>query len=127
MSAAADFRAAVEGQDHAGMLAALSPDVVLHSPVTFRPFEGRDAVGHVLAAVMRVFEDFRYTDELEGSGVTALVFRARVGDREAEGIDLVRAGPDGLIDDFTVLVRPLSALQALAEAMARELGAAPPS
>ena len=127
MSAAADFRVAVEAQDHAGMLAALSPDVVLHSPVTFRPFEGRDAVGHVLAAVMRVFEDFRYTDELAGPGVTALVFRARVGDREAEGIDLVREGADGLIDDFTVLVRPLSALQALAEAMARELGAAPPS
>jgi hypothetical protein len=109
MSAAADFRAAVEAADHAGMVATLSPEIVFHSPVTFRPFEGRDAVGHVLAGVM------------------ALVFRARVGDREAEGIDLIREGPDGLIEDFTVLVRPLSALQALAEAMARELGAPPPS
>ena len=127
MSAAADFRAAVEAADHAGMVATLSPEIVFHSPVTFRPFEGRDAVGHVLAGVMRVFKDFRYTDELEAAGATALVFRARVGDREAEGIDLIREGPDGLIEDFTVLVRPLSALQALAEAMARELGAAPPS
>ena len=127
MSAAADFRAAVEAGDHAGMVATLAPEIVFHSPVTFRPFEGRDAVGHVLAGVMRVFKDFRYTDELEAAGVTALVFRARVGDREAEGIDLIREGPDGLIEDFTVFVRPLSALQALAEAMARELGAPPPS
>ena len=64
---------------------------------------------------MRVFADFRYTDQLEaGADVHALVFRADVGDREVEGIDLVRVNADGLIDDFTVFVRPLSGLNALA-------------
>ena len=123
MSAAA-FRAAVEARDHEAMTAALAPDVVLHSPVTFKPFEGREAVAFVLGAVMQVFEDFTYTDELNAGAVFALVFRARVGDRDVEGIDLVRENADGLIDDFTVLVRPLSGLTALAEAMAAKLNRA---
>ena len=126
LNAAERFRAGVEAGDHAAMVATLAEDVVFHSPVTFRAFEGRDATAFVLAGVMRVFTNFRYTDQLEASGdVHALVFRADVGNREVEGIDLVRLNDDDLIDDFTVLVRPLSGLNALAGRMAEELGAAP--
>jgi len=124
--AAERFRAAVESMDHAAAVATLAEDVVFHSPVTFRAFEGRDATAFVLAGVMRVFTNFRYTDQLEASdNVHALVFRANVGDRDVEGIDLVRLNADDLIDDFTVFVRPLSGLNALAARMAEELGAPP--
>jgi limonene-1,2-epoxide hydrolase len=123
VSAAQRFRAAVEAMDHAAAVETLAEDVVFHSPVTFKAFEGRDATAHVLAAVMRVFSNFRYTDQLEAAdNVHALVFRADVGDREVEGIDLVRVNEDDRIDDFTVLVRPLSGLNALAARMAQELG-----
>jgi hypothetical protein len=129
MNAAQRFRAAVEAMDHAAAVATLAEDVVFHSPVTFRAFEGRDATAHVLAAVMRVFSEFRYTDVLMGTpptgNVHALVFRANVGDREVEGIDLVRVNGDDLIDDFTVFARPLSGLTALAQRMAEELGVTP--
>ena len=118
MSSLSDrFRAGVEARDRAAMVAALAPDVVFNSPVAFRPFEGREAVGEVLRAVMETFEDFRYTDELEGPTAHALVFEARVEDKQVQGIDLLRFGDDGLIRDFTVLVRPLSATIALAQAM----------
>ena len=124
--AAHPFRAAVEAGDHAAMVAQLAPDVVFHTPVSFRAVEGRDAVAHVLAAVMRVFSDFRYTDELAGGdGTEVLVFEAMVGDREVQGIDLLRVNGDGLIADFTVMVRPLSATLALRDAMGRELGLVP--
>jgi hypothetical protein len=123
MSGAGVFRAAVEAGDTEAGIAALAPDVVFHSPVTFKAFEGREVVGHVLRTVFTVFEDFRYVAELDGDGATALVFKARVGDREVDGIDLVRENADGLIDDFTVLVRPLSGLQALAQEMGARLGA----
>ena len=119
------FRAAVERGDLDAMIAALAPDVVFHSPVTFRPFEGREVVGVVLGAVMKVFQDFRYTDELVNGDVRILVFKARVGDRDVQGIDLLRSGTDGLIEDFTVMVRPLSGVQALAQAMGERLGAPP--
>jgi hypothetical protein len=76
--------------------------------------------------VLRVFSDFRYTDELSGAdGTEVLVFEAMVGDREVQGIDLLRVNADGLIADFTVMVRPLSATLALRDAMGRELGLVP--
>lgn len=116
------FRAAVERGDLAAMIEALAPDVTFHSPVTFKPFEGRDAVGAVLGAVVQVFDDFRYTDEFAGDGKLTLVFEARVGDRELQGLDLLRFDGNGLIGDFTVMVRPLSAALALRDAMGRRLG-----
>jgi hypothetical protein len=115
------FRAAVEAQDRDAMVAALAPDVVLHSPITFRPFEGREAVSLLFGVLLDTFEDFRYSDELDGNGVKALVFEARVGDRLVQGLDLLRFDADGLVSDFTVMVRPLSAAMALAEAVGKGL------
>jgi hypothetical protein len=115
------FREAVEREDLGAMVDALAPDVVFHSPITFKPFEGKEAVSTLLGVVSRTFEDFRYTDELDGDGVKALVFQARVGDRQVEGLDLLRFDAEGLIEDFTVMVRPLSAAMALAEAVGKGL------
>jgi hypothetical protein len=120
----ADFRAAVEAGDHSAMVAALAPDVVFNSPIKHRPFEGREAVAVVLGAVIETFEDFRYTDELSAQRMSALIFRARVGDRELEGIDVLRFDDDGLIADFTVMVRPLTGAIALSEAVGEKLGIA---
>jgi hypothetical protein len=120
----ADFRAAVEAGDHPAMVAALAPDVVFNSPIKHRPFEGREAVAVVLGAVVQTFEDFRYTDELSAERTSALVFRARVGDRDLEGIDILRFDDDGLIADFTVMVRPLTGAIALSEAVGEKLGIA---
>jgi hypothetical protein len=122
-TAATDFRAAIERRDLDGMVATLADDVVLHSPVSFKPFEGKEAVAALFEILLRIFEDFRYTDELPGEEVHALIFRARVGDREVEGLDLVRPGPDGRIVDFTVMVRPLTGVVALAEAVGAQLAA----
>jgi hypothetical protein len=46
-----------------------------------------------------------------------------VGDREIEGIDLLHTGADGLVDELTVMVRPLSGAMALAEVMRARLAA----
>ena len=122
-TAASDFRAAIERRDLDGMVATLADDVVLHSPVSFKPFEGKEGVAGLFEILLRTFEDFRYTDELAGEEVQALIFRARVGDRDVEGLDLVRPGPDGRIVDFTVMVRPLTGVIALAEAVGPQLAA----
>lgn len=73
---------------------------------------------------MSAHEDFRYTDELSGDGATGLLFRCRIGDRQVEGLDLIRTGTGAQIEDFTVMVRPLSAAIALAEAVGPQLTAA---
>jgi hypothetical protein len=91
----------------------------------FKPYEGREAVATVLAAAVEVFEDFRYVAELEGEGNSAaLVFRARVGDRELDGLDLLTFADDGSVSELMVMVRPLSGALALAEAMQARLAAA---
>ena len=118
------FRAAVEARDREAILDALTPDVVLHSPVTFKPFEGRQAVAVLFTVLLEVFEDFGYTDELPGDGIHGLVFRARVGDRDVEGIDLLREDGAGKVVDITVMVRPLSAVLALRDAVGKRLAAA---
>ena len=123
MSSGAAFRRAVESGDVDGVLALVSPDVVFNSPVVYRPYQGREVLGVILRAVMRVFRDFRYEREIgaEGAGDHALLFRARVGDRELEGCDFLHFGHDGLIEERTVMVRPRSAALALAVAMNAEV------
>lgn len=113
------FRAAGEARDHAAVVRLLAAHVVLHSPIAFEPFRSSAVVGRLLGVLLNhVFEDFRHTDELsDGGAVHALVFRARIGDREVEGRDLLRSGSDGLIKTFTVMVRPLSAATALRDAI----------
>jgi ketosteroid isomerase-like protein len=117
------FRAAIEARDVDGAIASLAEDVVFRSPVVFKPYHGRAAVAPILHAVSRVFEDFRYTREIGGPDAPdhALVFRARVGEIEIEGGDFLHLDNDGSIDELTVMVRPLTAAHALAEAMKAQI------
>jgi SnoaL-like domain len=126
MSTAERYRAAVERKDLPAVGELLASEIVFHSPVTFHPFLGRETVTALLAQVIQVFEDFRFTDELKMDGAHALIFRANVAgaDREIEGIDLLRFDDDGLICDFTVMLRPMSALVPFAQAMAERAQAA---
>ena len=120
------FRSAVEAGETDRALELCSPEVVFNSPVVFRPYHGREALAVILRTVTRVFEDFHYEREIGAAGASdhALLFRARVGDRELQGCDLLHTGEDGLIDEFTVMVRPRSAVLALADAMNAELAPA---
>ncbi len=124
MSTAAAFRAAVEREDVQAVRELLAPDIVFHSPVTFHPFVGRDTVAALLGLVAQTFEQFRYTDELACDGAHALIFRASVAGKELEGIDLLRFDAEGLIVDFTVMLRPLSGLIPFAQVMGEKATAA---
>jgi hypothetical protein len=120
------FRAAVEQRDHPAMMATLAPDISFHTPVYLNPIEDREVVSILLEVLLDTFENFRYTDELGGESAHGLVFRADVGDLELEGLDLLRFDDAGLIHDFTVMIRPFSALERLreivTEAMTERLG-----
>ncbi|MFE6823310.1 nuclear transport factor 2 family protein [Streptomyces sp. NPDC057690] len=113
------FREAVEAGDLEAVEALLAEDVVFTSPVVFKPYPGKAITASILRGVTRVFEDFRYERELDGGDGRdhALVFRARVGERELTGCDFIHLNEEGLIDELTVMVRPLSGAQALAAAM----------
>lgn len=116
------FRKAVEARDAAALEALLAPDVVFHSPVAYKPYPGKPLVAAVLRGALRVFEDFRYVREISSADGRdhALVFRATVRGKEVNGCDFLHLDDDGLIEDLTVMVRPLSGANALAEAMGAE-------
>src|SRR3954470_5834186 len=91
------FRAAAEAKDFTAIDELFAEDVVFRSPVVFKPYEGRDALSVLLSAGVEVFEDFRYTDQVEAGDVATLVFEARVGDRELNGVDILRFDGEGMI------------------------------
>ena len=113
------FRDAVLAKDLDAVEALLSEDVQFRSPAVFKPYEGRTATMVILRSVMRVADDFRYTRsfaEDDGRG-HVLVFEATVDGKAVEGADFLRIGDDGLVEDFRVMMRPLSGLQAVVARM----------
>ena len=118
------FRAAAEAKDFSQIDDLLTEDVVFRSPVVYKPYEGREAVRFLLEAVVQVFEGFRCLDQVEGDGRAVLIFEARAGDRDLQGVDVLRFADDGRVSELTVMVRPMSGLNALAEEMQRRLQAA---
>jgi S-adenosylmethionine hydrolase len=116
------FRRAAESKDLELLTETLREDVVLHSPVLFRGFEGRDTVAAVLTHVAATLEDLTYTDELTGNNTVALRFKAKVGDKELEGIDFLELDENGNVAELTVFMRPFSALTAFNEQMMVRLG-----
>ena len=115
------LREALERKDAATATTLLADDVVFRSPAVHTPYEGKVATSLILHAVARVFEDFRYTRVLSSGDDHVLVFEARVGELDVEGVDLLHVDAAGLVDDFRVMIRPLKGLHAVVDAMAREI------
>jgi SnoaL-like domain len=113
------FRKAVESNDEAAIQAMLADDVVFTSPVAFKPYVGKPITAAILRGVLRVFEDFRYIREIHDSSGRdhAFVFETTVSGKKITGCDFLHFNDEGLIDDFVVMVRPLSGATALSEAM----------
>ncbi|MET7526141.1 nuclear transport factor 2 family protein [Streptomyces sp. NPDC005248] len=127
METAERFRTGVEKGDLAALEDLFTEDIRLYSPVKFTPFEGRPMVLGLFGVLLRTFEDFRYIGHFEGAAETStdgeeapsaiLLFRATVHGKEIHGIDLLQFDETGRIKEFTVMVRPQSAVHALGEAV----------
>jgi len=129
VSVADRFRAAVEADDLDAAVALAAEDVVFRSPIVHKPYQGREALRALLGGVSQVFEDFAYERAIGApdSSDHALVFSAKIGDRELQGCDFLHENADGLIDEFVVMVRPLTAAHALAEGMRAHFEGAVPA
>ncbi|KIF72896.1 serine/arginine repetitive matrix protein 1 [Streptomyces sp. 150FB] len=127
METAERFRAAVEKGELAALDALFTDDIRLYSPVKFTPFEGKPMVLGLFGVLLRTFEDFRYVGHLEGTAETGtdgeeapsaiLLFRATVDGKQIHGMDLLQFDAAGRVKEFTVMVRPQSAVQALGQAV----------
>jgi hypothetical protein len=114
----------VATRDMSKLASILHPDAVFRSPMAHSPYRSAQAVTIVLGTVIQVFEDFTYHRELftEDGLSVVLEFSARIGDRQLKGIDLIRFDEAGKIVELEVMVRPMTALQALGAEMGKRLG-----
>jgi hypothetical protein len=118
------FGQAIEAGDEDAAVALLADDIEFRSPAVYKPYHGKEQVEGILRLVATVFENFRYTNEWRDGRTTILFFEANVGDRDLQGIDILEENEAGQVEKFTVMIRPLSGLQAVAGAMAARLGLA---
>ena len=119
------MREAMEAHDHATVVALLAPDVVLRSPIIATPFEGREAVGRLLGAVIAEFGGTVYTGEGEVGDRQVLHASARVGAIDIDIVDSMHVGDDGLVDHIRVYIRPIAGLAAVAAALGPHLARSP--
>lgn len=122
------WKATVAQRDLDTLESLLADDVVFRSPVLFRPTTGRGPTTLLLAAVLDVFGELVYTHAYieEPDGVTLQFETSVAGDDgrrlEVEGVDVFRLDEAGRIVSLTVMLRPLSAVQAVGARMREQLG-----
>jgi hypothetical protein len=119
--AATAFQTAFERRDFAPAAEVLADDVEFRSPVLHRPWRTRAVLEQLGPAMMGVFAEMRFGPVASAGDRTFLPFTGRVGELDAEGVLVLDAPDGGPVTDMGILVRPLPALQAVAEAMGAAL------
>jgi hypothetical protein len=121
-AALARWHDVVTRRDPGGLPALVAEDAVFRSPAVHTPQRGRDTVvGYLTAAFTVLGPGLEYRREWLGDDSAVLEFATSVDGLEVHGIDMITWGADGLITDFTVMVRPVKGLHAVIDAMGAEL------
>ena len=117
----------VAEKDLNALQAILAEDVVFYSPVVFKPYQGRTPVTFLLANVIEVFGELTYTQAYTNDeGGIVLQFETSVDAPDktmlVEGVDIFQLNEAGLVQEMRVMLRPLSATQAVAQLMLARMG-----
>ena len=121
-AALARWHDVVTSRDVAALPTLVAEDAVFRSPAVHSPQEGRDSVvGYLTAAFTVLGPELTYEREWLADDSAVLQFRTVVGGLEVSGVDIITWDADGQIVDFTVMVRPAKALNAVIEHMGAEL------
>lgn len=118
------WHAAVAAEDLAGAAELVAPGCEMISPVAWRTPQGDGYARHLIGTFFSCVENFRYRkDWIDNTGREVLLeFEADIAGRGLVGIDRISLDDTGNAVRFEVLIRPLNALTAVAEAMRAKLG-----
>ena len=100
----------------------LDQDVVFHSPIFVHPVTGRDFVAELLETVHGIFGRPAYRLSLSEGRDTALLFDGEVEGETLQVAILIKDSPDGLMQELTVLMRPLPVVRRFGEKGMARLG-----
>lgn len=114
----------VETRDPEALAEMVADNATFHSPAVFKAQEGKPLVVAYLTAALKVLaEDFSYGEQWVHEREVILEFSSRLDNLDIFGIDRITFDDEGAITDFTVMARPLKALNLLVEKMGTELSA----
>ena len=113
------FTDAMQRKDLDAMLTHMAEDVTLKTPVVAEPFKGKAAIRPVVKALLGVVDKFDFLEMMQGPYHVSEFFRVTVGSIELDGMDYWRINEAGLIEEMTVLWRPLSAIVAVQQKLDR--------
>ena len=104
----------------------LAEDAVFHSPILFRPQQGKDLVALYLTGALHVIANpsFHYIREVVDGNDAVLEFETQIAGAHVDGVGpvtCIRRNDQGLISDFKVMIRPLKAVNVVHQRMAELL------
>ena len=113
-------------RDPQALLATFADDIELRSPVTARPFRGREEVGELMTELLCCLDDIEYREVAVDGDAMLVRFRMRLRGRNVDVVDLMRFDADGLLREVVVHARPLASVALIASVvgprMARRRG-----
>jgi hypothetical protein len=103
----------------------LADDVIFESPVVHTPQVGRAIAKAYLVAAVQVLgsPEFRWVNRWFAEQSAVLELESRIDGLTINGVDIISWNSVGRITRFKVMIRPLKAINALHQAMARRLAA----
>lgn len=107
------FISAMQEKDLEGMLSHMTDVIVLRTPLMAEPVEGKPAVRQVVGGLLRVVDKFDFQEVMSGPHHVSSFFKVNVGSHELDGMDYWLLDPAGLIQEMTVLWRPLPSIIAV--------------
>ena len=112
------FTAAMQRKDLAAMLTHMADDVTLSTPLLAEPVQGKAAMRPVVTALFGVIDSFDFHEIMQGPRHASSFFKIVAGSSELDGMDYWRLDGAGLIQEMTVLWRPLPAAIAVRDELA---------
>ena len=103
------FTAAMQRKDLEAMLTHMADDVTLNTPLAAEPVRGKAAIRSIVGPLLAVVDRFEFREIMRGPEHVSSFFKVAVGPDELDGMDYWRLGEAGLIEEMTVLWRPLPA------------------
>lgn len=88
----------------------LAENVVLRTPLYWKPREGRALASQLIAGVAGVFGEVTYVRKWISGNDIALEFATTAGALDVKGVDLFKLDAAGLVCEMEVMVRPPNAL-----------------
>lgn len=116
----------ISGADPDALDRLLDDDVVFHSPIVYRPQEGKALTTLYLTAAAQTFPKegtFTYTKQVLADDTAVLEFETTMDGKYVNGVDIIRCNDEGRIVEFRVMIRPLQAVNAVHQQMAAMLEA----